>query len=111
MTSHGGTKYTSRNHVKPSIPYSSKVITGPDGILTRTTVQTMKDSLARNDAVLRPIFHDYNGQAEPLKARVISNASTEKRTATSIFSWTAKAQFNELESRGGGYSRSLKMLE
>lgn len=90
VTLHSRTKNTLRTHVKPSIPYSSQFITGPDGILNRTTVQTMKDSLTRNSTVFSPISHGYNGQAEPPKARVTSNASRET-TATSIFSWTAGA--------------------
>lgn len=91
MTLHSRTNNTLRTRVKPSIPYSSQVITGPDGILNRTTVHTMKDSLTRNSTVFSPISHEYNGHAEPLKARVTSNASTEKGTANSIFSWTAGA--------------------
>lgn len=50
-TSHNGTKNNSRTHVKPSIPYSSQVTIDRDGILTRETVQALKDSLARNDTV------------------------------------------------------------
>lgn len=69
-TSPNGTKNTSGTHVKPSILYSSQVTIDPDGILTRETVQAMKDSLARNDTVFSPISRGYNGQAGPFQARV-----------------------------------------
>lgn len=70
----------------------------------------MKDSFTRNGTVFSPISHGYtcNGQAEPLKARVTSNASTEKETATSIFPRTAGATSSPVQR---GYYRGLKMLE
>lgn len=74
VTSKTGTKNTLSTHVKPSIPYSLQVTIDPDGILTRETVQGMKDSLTRNDTVFNPILHRHNGQAGPFQARV--NAST-----------------------------------
>lgn len=48
VTLQSNTKITSRTYVKPSIPYSTRVTIDPDidGILTRETVQAMKESLA-----------------------------------------------------------------
>lgn len=60
----------SRTHVMPSISYSLQITIDPDGILTRETIQAMKDSLAKNDTVFSPISHGYNGQAGPFQARV-----------------------------------------
>lgn len=108
VTSKAGTKNTSSTHVKPSIPYSLQVTIDPDGILTRETVQGMKDSLTRNDTVFNPILHRYNGQAGPFKARV--NASTEKGPATLILSWTAVATSSP-NLNPWGCSRILKMWE
>lgn len=65
----------------------------PNGILTRATVQVMKDSLERNDTVFTS--HGCNGQTIPFQARVnngpVMPPQRERGTATSIFSRTAEA--------------------
>lgn len=67
VSSHTGTKNTSRTHDKPSISYSSQVTIDQDGIFTRETVQAMKDSLARNVTIFSHFFNGYNGSKDHSK--------------------------------------------
>lgn len=100
VTSNTGTKNISRTHFKPYIPYLLQVTIDPDGILTRETVQAMKDFLARNDAVFRPISYGYNW---PVKARVTIGQVMYPQRKGRLLQYTRRQQellqahFNELE--------------